>query len=61
VITPTYIGTRTVLGTGCRRVGAELLAFPAIWKLPEGDYEYIDVTITGLHYDTGAAAPEGRT
>jgi hypothetical protein len=29
------------------------------------DYEYIEVTITGLHYDTGTAgpvspAPEGR-
>jgi uncharacterized protein DUF6544 len=34
---------------------------PAIWKLPEGDHEYIDVTTTDLHYDTGAAAPEGRT
>jgi hypothetical protein len=34
---------------------------------PHGrDFEYIEVTITGLHYDTGAAgpvsapAPEGR-
>ena len=33
----------------------------AIYKLPGGDLEYIDVTITDLHYDTGAAAPEGRT
>lgn len=39
---------------------------PAIWKSPEGDYEYIEVTITDLHYGTGAAgpvsarAPEGR-
>jgi hypothetical protein len=40
---------------------------PAIWKLPEGDFEYIEVTITDLHYDTGVAdpvsaapAPEGR-
>jgi hypothetical protein len=32
----------------------------AIYKLPGGDLEYIDVTITDLHYDTGAAAPEGR-
>jgi hypothetical protein len=39
----------------------------AIWKLPGGGYEYIEVTITDLHYDTGAAdpdsadpAPEGR-
>ena len=33
----------------------------AIYRLPGGDLEYIDVTITDLHYDTGAAAPEGRT
>jgi Family of unknown function (DUF6544) len=33
----------------------------AIWELPQGDFQYIEVTITGLHYDTGAAAPEGRT
>jgi len=33
---------------------------PAIWKRPEADYAYIEVTITGLHYDTGAAPPEGR-
>jgi hypothetical protein len=33
----------------------------AIYKLPGGDLEYIDVTITGLHYDTGAAEPERRT
>lgn len=38
---------------------------PAIWKLPEGDFAYIEVTVTDLHYDTGAAgavsaAPEGR-
>jgi hypothetical protein len=32
----------------------------AIYKLPGGDLEYIDVTITDLHYDIGAAAPEGR-
>jgi len=25
------------------------------WKLPDGDLEYIDVTLTDLHYDTGAA------
>ena len=31
----------------------------AIYKLPGRDLEYIDVTITDLHYDTGAAAPEG--
>jgi Family of unknown function (DUF6544) len=31
----------------------------AVYKLPGGDFDYIDVTITGLHYDTGAA-PEGR-
>lgn len=28
---------------------------PAIWKLPGGDFEYIEVTITDLRYDTGAA------
>jgi Family of unknown function (DUF6544) len=33
----------------------------AIYKLPGGDLEYINVTLTELHYDTGAAAPEGRT
>jgi hypothetical protein len=32
----------------------------AVYKLPGGDFDYIDVTITGLHYDTGAAPPEGR-
>jgi hypothetical protein len=32
----------------------------AIYKLPGGEFEYIEVTITDLHYDTGAAAPEGR-
>jgi hypothetical protein len=40
---------------------------PAIWKLTEGDFAYIEVTITELHYDTGPAGlvsaapePEGR-
>jgi len=33
----------------------------AIYELPGGDLEYIDVTITGLHYGTGAAEPEPRT
>jgi hypothetical protein len=32
----------------------------AAWKLSGGDLEYIDVTITDLHYDTGAAATEGE-
>ena len=32
----------------------------AIYKLPGGDLEYIDVALTGLHYDTGAAPAEGR-
>lgn len=32
----------------------------AIYKLPGGDLEYIDVTVTDLHYETGAAVPEGR-
>jgi hypothetical protein len=32
----------------------------AIYRLPGGDFEYIEVTITDLHYDTGAAPPEGR-
>jgi hypothetical protein len=47
-----------------RRAGA---CGPAIWELPEGDFEYIEVTITDLHSDTGAAdqvsaapAPEGK-
>jgi hypothetical protein len=29
----------------------------ATWKLPGGDFDYIEVTITDLHYDT-APAPE---
>ena len=33
----------------------------AIYKLPGGDLEYIEVTLTGLHYDTGAAPQEGKT
>lgn len=32
----------------------------AIYRLPGGDFEYIEVTLTGLHYDTGATPPEGR-
>ena len=32
----------------------------AIYKLPGGDLDYIDVTITDLHYDS-APAPERRT
>jgi hypothetical protein len=32
----------------------------AIYQLPGGDLDYIDVTITGLHYDTGVAPPDGR-
>jgi hypothetical protein len=38
----------------------------AAWKLPDGDFEYLDVTITGLRYDAGPAgrvpvpAPERR-
>jgi hypothetical protein len=32
----------------------------AIYKLPSGDFDYIDVTITDLHYDT-APAPEHRS
>jgi hypothetical protein len=32
----------------------------AIYKLPSGDLEYIDVTVTELRYDTGAAPPKGR-
>jgi hypothetical protein len=27
---------------------------------PGRDLDYIDVTLTGLHYDTGAALQEGR-
>jgi hypothetical protein len=26
----------------------------AVWKLPDGDLEYVDVTITELHYAAGA-------
>jgi hypothetical protein len=29
----------------------------AVWKLPDGDLDYINVTITELHYDAGAAGP----
>jgi hypothetical protein len=25
----------------------------ALWKLPAGDYEYVEVTITELEYDVG--------
>jgi hypothetical protein len=32
----------------------------AAFKLPDGDFEYFDATVTDLHYDTGAAPPEGR-
>ena len=32
----------------------------AAWKLPGGDLEYFNVTVTDLHYDTSAAPPEGR-
>ncbi len=32
----------------------------AVFKLPGGDLEYIDVALTDLHYGTGAAPPEGR-
>jgi hypothetical protein len=30
----------------------------ATWKLPGGDLEYIEVTITDLHYDTSSAPDE---
>ena len=30
------------------------------FKLPGGDFEYIEVTVTGLRYDTGVVPPEGR-
>ena len=29
----------------------------ALYKLPDGDLDYIEVTVTGLHYDT-ESAPE---
>ena len=32
----------------------------AIYQLPGGDFDYIEVTITGVRYDTGVAPPEGR-
>ena len=32
----------------------------AVFKLPDGDLEYFDGTVTDLHYDTGAAPPEGK-
>jgi hypothetical protein len=32
----------------------------AAFKLPDGDFDYIDVTVTDLHYDTGAAPPQRR-
>jgi len=31
---------------------------PAIWKLPSGDFDYIEVTVTELHYDTAPAPDE---
>lgn len=31
----------------------------AAFKLSGGDLEYIDVTLTGLHYNTGPTPPEG--
>jgi uncharacterized protein DUF6544 len=31
-----------------------------VYKLSDGDLECIDVTVTELRYDTGAAPPEGR-
>src|SRR5215472_17515966 len=45
--------TASTKGSGCRLRPGDL-------GLPEGDFEYIEVTITDLHYDTGAAPPEGR-
>jgi hypothetical protein len=39
----------------------------AVWKLPDADFDYIDVSITELNYDVGAAgrvpapAPERKT
>ena len=47
-----------------RHGGAALRAdacSPAIWELSEGDSGYIEVTITDLHYNTGAAPAEGRS
>ena len=32
----------------------------AIYKLSGSDIEYVELTSTELHYDTGAAAPEGK-
>jgi len=31
----------------------------AIYRLASGGLEYINVTVAGLHYDTGASVPEG--
>ncbi len=31
----------------------------AVFKLPGGDLEYIDVALTDLHYDSGSVPPEG--
>jgi hypothetical protein len=34
----------------------------AVFKLPDGDVEYFDTTVTGLRYDYDAGtAPEGST
>jgi hypothetical protein len=57
------VGGRPVLATWSTPVTAygefEGLKLPvagkALWKLPDGDLEYVDVMITELHYDVGAA------
>ena len=67
------VGGRPVLATWSTPVTAygefEGLRLPvrgkAVWKLPDGDLDYVDVTITELHYDAGAPdrvpAPEPET
>lgn len=68
------VGGRPLLATWSTPVTAygefEGLKLPvrgkAVWKLPDGDLEYLDVTIIELRYDAGAAgrvpapAPERR-
>ena len=40
-------------------MAAILRRLPALAGLAGGDLEYIDVTITELHYDTGPAPEQG--
>ncbi len=46
-----------------KRVGDPVPLFEleaAVWKLPGGDFEYIEVTVTRLEYDSADRDPERR-